>query len=159
MLDNIHSLGVKNGNQNERIRPFQNSNHAFDCFIQSLALVQVNTDPNRHNFGISLTFLLNAVFVFQLFLEFKVIVDYAIVNEGDSVLVIEVRMSVDVGLVAVSCPSCMSDADVLIVLTFAFLLKSLNAISTKSICRCKLIHFELARHRINCYYSARIITS
>ena len=46
---------------------------------------------------------------------------------------IKMWMSIDIGLVSMGCPPCVSDANVVVVLSLAFVLQSLDAVSAESV--------------------------
>ena len=80
-------------------------------------------------------------------------------NQSYSIFVIKVRMGISVRFVTVGCPSCVTDANVVVVLSLAFVLQSLDAVSSKPVAGSEFVKFELSGIAVDGNYSARIISS
>ena len=63
-------------------------------------------------------------------------------HEGDSLSVVEVRVSVDISLVAVGRPSGMADCDLVIVSLKAFNCHPLDAISAEPVAASKFSRYK-----------------
>jgi len=71
---------------------------------------------------------------------------------------IEMGVSVHISLVAVGGPSCVSDSNKVIMLSFCLKSHPLDTISTKPICRSQLIELELTCFSINGDDPTRVIS-
>lgn len=131
----------------------------MDCIENIEALVKENTDPDGGDFCIGLTLRLDVVFLLELLFQLEVVRDDAVVDQSNSLLMIKVRMSVHIGFVTMGRPSSMADTNETIVILPTLKIKSLDAITTKSITGGKLVEPELPSRWAYRDYAARIIPS
>ena len=76
--------------------------------------------------------------LFQLYLKLVVVPDDAIVHDGDSSTMIEMRMSIDIRLVTMRGPSSVPDRHVMIMLRGTLHRHALDAVTTESVRASKL---------------------
>ena len=98
-----------------------------------MPLVKLVTNQQGYNLGVGARDGHDVVLLFQLNLELVVVADDAVVDDGDSATVIEVRMGIDVRLVTMSGPSRVPDRHVVIMLCRTLHRHALDAISTESV--------------------------
>jgi len=77
-----------------------------------------------------------------------IIFDQSIVDKCDTLLLVIVRMSIDVGLVSMGRPPCMPQADVMLVSCSAFKLHPFDAIAAEPITGGKLSANKFAALRV-----------
>ena len=159
ILDDVHSLWIQDGNQNERISSLKNLNGLLDSIENIEALIKENTNPDGGDFCIGLTLRLDVVFLLELLSQTVVVGDDTVVDQRNSLLVVKVRMSVHIGFVTMGRPSSMADTNETIVILPTLKIKSLDAITTKSITGCELVEPELPSRWADRDYAARVITS
>jgi hypothetical protein len=63
-------------------------------------------------------------------------------DEGNPHFVVEVGMCIGICLVTMGSPSCVSNSNEMVMFSLALVLQSLNAITSETIARCKLVQFE-----------------
>lgn len=63
-------------------------------------------------------------------------------NECDSLFVVEVRVGVDISLVAMRCPPSMPDSNTVIMQSGPISRYSLDAVTSETICGCKFCAHE-----------------
>ena len=68
----------------------------------------------------------------QLFLELVIVTNNAIMHEGDAAAMIEMWMSIEVGLVTMGCPSCMADSDIMVMPGGALHAHTLDAVTAET---------------------------
>ena len=91
-----------------------------------------------------------------------VVTDYTIMNESYSSLSIEVRMCIDVCFVTMCGPSRVPNSNTVIVTLCTLYSNSFDAVSTESICACKLGSMKLGFLLfivVNRDYAARIVAT
>lgn len=101
-------------------------------------MIQINTNHHCDYLCISLRFEFNLVLLNQSLLQLVIVSNDSIVNQSKAVLVVEMRMSIPIRLIAVGCPSCVPNANGVIVQLSANLTNSLDAIAAETICTRKL---------------------
>ena len=77
-----------------------------------------------------------------------IIFDQSIVYKCDTLFLVIVRVSIDIGLVSMGRPPCMAQADVMLVLCSAFKLHPFDAIAAKPITGGKLCANKFSALRV-----------
>ena len=73
-------------------------------------------NQQSHDFCIRARDRMNIMLFNQLVFQLMVISNDAVVDYSDATLVVEVRVSIDISLITVGGPACMSDCHVVVVL-------------------------------------------
>ena len=71
-------------------------------------LVQEDANPKGNDFGVCLRERLHSKLFFELLLELMIVFNQAIMNQGNSLFVIKMGMSIDISLVSMSCPASVT---------------------------------------------------
>jgi len=85
-----------------------------------MAFIEEDANPEGNDFGICLAFLIYAIFLLELLFQLVIVIYYTIMHQGNPILMIKVRMSILICLVAMRGPSGMTDSKIVVVFTAAF---------------------------------------
>lgn len=105
----------------------------IDRLRKSLAFVQIQANQDGNDFGVSPTDWLKSVYLVQFCFKLVVVCNDSIVNQSDSVLMVEMRVSVYVSFVTVGGPSRMTNSNAVIVSGSSFYCHAFDAIASKPV--------------------------
>jgi len=149
VLDHVHCFGILDWDHQERIGSFEYLHCLFKSIENPQSFVHKYSDLDCNYFCVGLTLGNDPMVLLEGELELVVIWDNSVVDECNSLFVVEVRVGIHVSLVSVSGPPGVPDANKMVMLSFAFKLQPLDAVSSESVSGCEFVHLELSAFLID----------